>query len=530
MHDSTMLAAGSAFGRYTIQRVLGAGAFGAVYEATQQPLGKRVALKILHLSQLHNMEALQRFTAEAEATAKLRHPHIVDVLDLGAHEGVPFIAMEYLEGESLGARLHREGRLSARAAVDLLLPVMSAVATVHDAAVVHRDLKPDNIFLAVIRPGKVQAKVLDFGIAKVSEARNSLTRTGTMMGTVHYMSPEQARESKEVDGRSDQWALGVILYECIAGRCPFPGEAMIDVLTGIVAAPVPPMSDVAGLPAGIEAILGRAMSKDRSQRYPSVRAMAAELLAYASATVRDEWAAEFAAPDAGLGYEGFQTAATFSAKSGVPAEAAGGAWATLAQSVSIPGQVVSMTGGGADAGKRRRGVVLGMAAVAVFATVVGVGLAIGNAQNAAVPVMRVTQVATPYVVTVEAVPASAQIEVDGEALGTGRGSRSFARDGRLHRMRVSAAGYVTAEIEFDAERRPAERVELRAMAVAETEPVAMPAVVARPAPETEPVAMPAPGVRPRPTVAGHRPRAAPVVAPGRDGVGSGTTTTGIEIH
>ncbi|MBK6534088.1 MAG: serine/threonine protein kinase [Deltaproteobacteria bacterium] len=210
MTDSATLRAGSAFGRYTIQRVLGAGAFGAVYEATQQPLGKRVALKILHASQMHNMEALHRFTSEAEATAKLRHPHIVDVLDLGAHEGVPFIAMEYLEGESLGARLHREGRLSARAAVDLLLPVMSAVATVHDAAIVHRDLKPDNIFLAMVRPGKVQAKVLDFGIAKVSEARHSLTRTGSMMGTVFYMSPRagagvarRRRAQRSVGARGD---------------------------------------------------------------------------------------------------------------------------------------------------------------------------------------------------------------------------------------------------------------------------------------------------------------------------------------
>ncbi len=358
MTDSATLRAGSAFGRYTIQRVLGAGAFGAVYEATQQPLGKRVALKILHASQMHNTEALQRFTSEAEATAKLRHPHIVDVLDLGAHEGVPFIAMEYLEGESLGARLHREGRLSARAAVDLLLPVMSAVATVHDAAIVHRDLKPDNIFLAVVRPGKVQAKVLDFGIAKVSEARHSLTRTGSMMGTVFYMSPEQARESRDVDGRSDQWALGVILYECITGRCPFPGEAMIDVLTGIVSAPVPPMSDVEGLPVGIEAILGRAMSKDREQRYRSVRAMAAELLPYASASVRDEWAAEFAATSEDAD-EGFQTAATLNSKSMVPGEAGRAEAATLQQSVSVAGQEVTVARrsselpAGGESGRRR---------------------------------------------------------------------------------------------------------------------------------------------------------------------------------
>jgi serine/threonine-protein kinase len=388
MSDSTTLAAGSAFGRYTIQRVLGAGAFGAVYEATQLPLGKRVALKILHVSQMHNMEAIERFTAEAEATAKLRHPHIVDVLDLGAHEGVPFIAMEYLEGEALGARLHREGRLSTRSAVDLLLPVFSAVATVHDAAIVHRDLKPDNIFLSVPRPGKVHAKVLDFGIAKVSEARHSLTRTGAMMGTVFYMSPEQARESKDVDGRSDQWALGVIVYECITGRCPFPGEAMIDVLTGIISAPLPPMSDVEALPAGVEQVLRRATSKDRGGRYPSVRAMAAELLPYASPAVREEWAAEFAT-SAGAGDEDFQTATTLNTESAVPNAPVGSVAATLVQSVSVAGQEVSVARRAAEgaaqdagAGSGRRGMILAAAGAATLAVVVAVGLALGDSSRA----------------------------------------------------------------------------------------------------------------------------------------------------
>jgi tRNA A-37 threonylcarbamoyl transferase component Bud32 len=529
MTDSATLRAGSAFGRYTIQRVLGAGAFGAVYEATQQPLGKRVALKILHASQMHNTEALQRFTSEAEATAKLRHPHIVDVLDLGAHEGVPFIAMEYLEGESLGARLHREGRLSARAAVDLLLPVMSAVATVHDAAIVHRDLKPDNIFLAVVRPGKVQAKVLDFGIAKVSEARHSLTRTGSMMGTVFYLSPEQARESRDVDGRSDQWALGVILYECITGRCPFPGEAMIDVLTGIVSAPVPPMSDVEGLPVGIEAILGRAMSKDREQRYRSVRAMAAELLPYASASVRDEWAAEFAATSEDAD-EGFQTAATLNSKSMVPGEAGRAEAATLQQSVSVAGQEVTVArraselpAGGES--RRRRGWLAVVAAATTIAAVAAVGLSVGRTSNGTAATPRVTQVPTPYVISVETTPSTAQIDVDGESLGAGRASRSFARDGRPHRMRVSAPGYVAAEIEFDADRRPAERIALTPLPA--VVPVA--AVVARAAPAV--VAHPVVAARPRPAAVAPRPRA-PVAAAAAapDEVSGGVTSTGIEIH
>jgi hypothetical protein len=538
MSDSTTLAAGSAFGRYTIQRVLGAGAFGAVYEATQLPLGKRVALKILHVSQMHNMEAIQRFTAEAEATAKLRHPHIVDVLDLGAHEGVPFIAMEYLEGEALGARLHREGRLSTRSTVDLLLPVFSAVATVHDAAIVHRDLKPDNIFLSVPRPGKVHAKVLDFGIAKVSEARHSLTRTGAMMGTVFYMSPEQARESKDVDGRSDQWALGVIVYECITGRCPFPGEAMIDVLTGIISAPLPPMSDVEALPAGVEQVLRRATSKDRGGRYPSVRAMAAELLPYASPAVREEWAAEFATA-AGAGDGDFQTATTLNTESVVPNAPVGSVAATLVQSVSVAGQEVSVARRAAEgaaqdagAGSGRRGMILAAAGAATLAVVVAVGLALGDSSRATPSTPGVTQVATPYVVTVEAVPAFAQIEIDGQTLGTGRGARSFPRDGQRHRMRVSAPGYVATEVRFDADRRPPERVELAAVARAVVPAVVVPAAAAQIGGPGV-VARPAAGIRPRPAAVVQRPRATPMVAPATpagEEVGSATTTTGIEIH
>jgi serine/threonine-protein kinase len=265
-----------------------------VYEASQLPLGKRVALKVLHASQLHSAEVVQRFQAEAEATARLRHPHIVDVIDLGEHEGRPFIAMEFLEGETLSEHLDRATRrLPAQTIIDLLIPVFSAVATVHDAGIVHRDLKPANIFLATVRPGRVQTKLLDFGIAKMNDARGGLTRTGSMMGTLFYMSPEQARESKDVDARSDQWALAVILYECLTGRLPFPGEATIDILTGIIGTPVPPMTDAHDLPPGLEGVLHRALRKDRDQRFASVRAMASRLLTFASARVVEEWSSEF---------------------------------------------------------------------------------------------------------------------------------------------------------------------------------------------------------------------------------------------
>ena len=515
---TTPLAPDSVFGRYVIRRELGSGAFGAVYEATQQPLGKRVALKILHATQLHNMEALRRFTTEAEATAKLSHPHIVDVLDLGAHEGVPYIAMEFLDGESLHQRLVREKCLPPRAAIDLLLPVISAVAMVHDAGIVHRDLKPENLFLAAVRPGKVHAKVLDFGIAKITDGSNALTRTGSMMGTAYYMSPEQARESKDVDARSDVWALGVIVYECVTGRLPFPGDAMIDVLTGIISAPVPSMAEVAELPPGLETVLHRSMEKRREDRFSSVRTMGAALLPFASPAVRDEWSAEFekhaeAMEDALSAAKTMDSRPSAAPNTGVVAP-------TLIQSVSftpkeIPSELRSRGGG-------RSKTSVAIAATVALAGIAGV-VALASRTGTSRPDVsaHVVQVPTPFVVALETEPATARIEIDGELAGVGHASRSLARDGSEHRLRVSANGYQSAELTFSDSRRPPERVVL--MAVPQQVVAAVTAsAAAAPRPRVAPRVVPAVR-RPVPPVA--RPTSAVATEPG-----AGQTSAGIEIH
>ncbi len=525
MTDAPPLASGSLFGRYEIRRPLGAGAFGAVYEAVQQPLGKRVALKVLHATQLHNSEALRRFTTEAEATAKLRHPNIVDVIDLGAHEGVPFIAMEFLQGEALADRLAREHRLSTRAAVDLLLPVCSAVATVHEAEIVHRDLKPENIFLATVRPGKVTPKLLDFGIAKVRETANALTRTGSMIGTVYYMSPEQARESKDVDARCDQWALAVILYELVSGSVPFPGEAMIDVLTGIVSAPVPP------LPADIEhrdlleAVLRRALSKERAERFSSVRAFAAKLLGIASPAVAEEWASEFKEEAESLEADDttIRAASPPSLRTAPPAVSR-----TLAQSASVTPQEVplGLRGSRTGAGSTRstQGTALRVAGgVAVVAIAVGAVLAAsGMPRGGSRGPLPMAEVATPYVIHLDVVPPSARIEVDGALLGVGSGAHSYPRDGVEHTLRVAANGYRDRVLRFDADHRPPEQVTLESLPM-----------VAAPAPTAAP---PAPRAAPVRTAVAVRPVRAPVARPAANTTrpvapeSAGVTSTGIEIH
>ena len=290
------LSPGVMFGPYQIVRALGAGAFGAVYEATRRPLGKRVAVKVLHPNMAQHPEMNARFLQEAQATAALEHPHIVGVFDVGIEGGAPFLVMEYLEGETLTARMRREGALPVTSAVDLMLPVLSAVAATHAAGIVHRDLKPGNLMLSVPRPGVVHPMLLDFGIAKVggADGDGGLTRTSALLGTPQYMSPEQAKESRAIDARSDQFALGVILYECLSGRRLFKGDSMFEVLHQVVHAPIAPIAALRGdVPPTLDRAVLRSLERDPAQRFPSVSDLGRALLPFASEAARGQWREEF---------------------------------------------------------------------------------------------------------------------------------------------------------------------------------------------------------------------------------------------
>ncbi len=305
-HDSTApidgeaeaaLSPGARVGDYEVVRALGRGSYGAVYEALKQPLGKRVALKVLHPEHAARRDLVARFTREAAVVAGLEHPHIVHVFDVGAHDGVPFLAMEYLDGETLGQRLAREGRLPCADAVDLLLGVVSADAAAHARGVIHRDLKPDNVFLARMPAGPPVARLLDFGVAKVLAADVALTGTRGFLGTPLYMSPEQAAESRELTGASDQWSIAVILYECVTGARPFQATSLLALLNAISDdAPVPAHERDPAVPAGLSAALSRALEKRPEARFPSVSAFGAALLPYASPAARAHGAGFVAEP------------------------------------------------------------------------------------------------------------------------------------------------------------------------------------------------------------------------------------------
>ena len=298
---SDTLRPGTTLGRYEIRRLLGQGGMGCVYEALHRDLKKRVAIKTLLPSLASNADAKERFLREGEAASRIRHPHVVDVTDLGSEGSVIYLVMEYLEGEDLARLLARQGALSPSQAADIMLPVAAAIATAHEQSVIHRDLKPENIFLARSSYGSVAPKVLDFGISKVlgdSRAR-ALTGTAATMGTMHYLPPEQLRAAREADARSDQYGLGTILYECVTGQRAFEEESFYILLKKIAEGEfVRPSLQRPGLPERMEAIILRAMNLDPLARFESVKQFGAALLEYGSESTRILWTPFFGAAPA----------------------------------------------------------------------------------------------------------------------------------------------------------------------------------------------------------------------------------------
>jgi serine/threonine protein kinase len=298
LEEETTLREGTRLGKYQIVRLLGAGGMGAVYEAFHTEIGKRVAVKTLAPAVAAIPGARQRFLREAQLTSRLRHPHIVDLTDMGTEGRTAYLVMELLAGEDLANRLDRIGTFPARELVDLMLPVCSALIAAHELGIVHRDLKPQNIFLATGHHGVVP-KVLDFGISKSNDtdASSSLTSTGSVIGTPHYLAPEQIKDARTASPASDQYAIGVIFYKCLAGVNPFEGESIFSVLQAIVTqTPVPLRERRADLPEGFVRIVERAMSPLPWERFASVRELGRALLPFASPKARAIWEETFTGP------------------------------------------------------------------------------------------------------------------------------------------------------------------------------------------------------------------------------------------
>ncbi len=478
------LAAGTSVGQYTIRRRIGAGGMGEVYEAVHTGLDKRVAIKTLRRHYGENEVIVQRFLREGQLASRLRHPHVVDMTDVGMIAGLPCLVMEFLEGESLHALFKREGALEVSRLVDILLPVVAAVDAAHRLGIIHRDLKPANIFLTRGLHGEAHPKVLDFGISKImQDAPGELTTDSTFLGSPHYVSPELARGDKNLDGRSDQYSMGVILYEGLCGVRPFAdkAETFMSLMYAIASGEFrPPRAVRPDIPPEFEAVVLRAMAKQKNDRFPSVGTLGRALLPFASPRAQVIWGpllSDGSAPVSGPVDSGAMRVSVPSipipiSKPNVPGEHTvfeGGrnsisleeSQGTIGRSASEiqtasrtkPLGTVWWTAAGGAA------IAFGLAvALGITSWVASERSAEGTAESDDPVVVTTPQT---YAVALSVEPKEAVIELDGRVAATGSFSRTFTADGQSHTLRLAAPGYETQTLVFGSTAPPPEQITLQ---------------------------------------------------------------------
>ena len=367
---------------------------------------------------------------------------MVDVTDVGSHEGVPYLVMELLEGEPLDQKLEREGPLPLSTAIDLMLPILEGVAATHAAGVLHRDIKPANILLSRTPDGSLVPKLVDFGIATVAERRNITGALGPI-GTPHYMSPEQARGARGLNERSDQYSLASMLYECLTGREPFPGQDVNAVLTRVARGKFPRVRDVQPrIPAAFDDVLARATALDPSKRFANVGDFAHALLPFASARTRRLWVSR-------------------DARQGVlSAQLLSGVWRLWDDDSGEHEPPVQTT---RIVRMERREQRWGLVAIAACALAAGLFVGIVGSRFTSARESEAVKVALPRAAAadhaakqaattplaqgtrrlVHVEPSDAAVYLDGTFVGTGAFVTPQFHDGKTHELRVSAPGYIT---------------------------------------------------------------------------------------
>ncbi len=288
----------TSLGHYHVRAKIGSGGMGDVFDAVHTGLNKRVAIKTLRKRFLDDDVVVARFLREGQLASRIRHPNIVDITDVGMMGGLPCLVMEHLEGESFSALIRRERCLPIDTIVDVLLPIVAAVDFAHEHGIVHRDLKPSNIFLSRSWNGEIVPKVLDFGISKLvhDSQQAALTTASAFVGTPHYASPELMRAEKLADGRSDEYSMGVILYEAATGVRPFAdlGNNFVALAMAICKGEYTPLRQRnPNVPASFEEVVKRAMALHAQERFITMRALGEALLPFASERVRMIWAPTF---------------------------------------------------------------------------------------------------------------------------------------------------------------------------------------------------------------------------------------------
>jgi serine/threonine-protein kinase len=278
-------------GKYRVERMLGEGGMGYVVAAIHEQLHQKVAVKFLAPELCENPDAAQRFLREARAAVRIQSEHVARVVDVGELDGgAPYMVMEFLSGNDLAREIQARGRFEIATAIDFVLQASEAVAEAHSLGLIHRDLKPANLFLARRPDGTPLVKVLDFGISKAvtpessSKDHPSLTAAQSLLGSPAYMSPEQARRPKTVDPRSDIWSFGVILYEFLSGRSPWPGDHPLEVLTASNSDPMPSLAELRpDVPRELEAVIAKCLEKKPEDRHQTIADLAQALAPFAPA-------------------------------------------------------------------------------------------------------------------------------------------------------------------------------------------------------------------------------------------------------
>jgi serine/threonine protein kinase len=418
-----------------------------VYAALHTGLRKRVALKVLRSTLRDDADAIERFLREAECAARVSHPNVVNVHDVGVEDGMPYLVMELLSGETLDERLAREGSLLIELAIDLMLPIFDAVDHVHRAGVIHRDVKPSNILLVRRDDGSLQPKLVDFGVATFNERRLITGNLGPI-GTPTYMSPEQARGLDPVDPRSDQYALASVLFELLCGREPFPGADIDTVLSAVARGRFPRLRDVlAKVPRGLDEALARATAFHPRDRFGSVREFAEALLPFASRRMREAF------------QEGSMSESS-GARISIPMPSSRDSQVTLRVRAS-------QARAGSERAQRmsQRFVMMGVIAGCALVSGLAVGLTQWrgqptptSAQTAALaseravpqdearPTAARPRQATHVQLHVE--PAHAETMLNGQLLGHGDVLLPRMTDDALHELRVAAPGHVPRVVLF----------------------------------------------------------------------------------
>jgi serine/threonine-protein kinase len=453
---------------YELLSLLGQGGTGAVYLAVHSLLGRQVAIKILRREYAENPELVDRFINEAKAANAIRHAGIVQVIDVGTlASGLPYLVMELLAGETLRARIAR-GRVAVPLAIDIARQVAAALSAAHQIGIVHRDVKPENMFLVTAPPDSEHVKVLDFGIAKLTGAefagRADQTKTGVVMGTPPYMSPEQCRGSGEIDHRTDVYALGIILFEMLTGQQPFKAPGFGDLMLLHMSSPPPQLRSLnAAVSSELEAVVLRALEKRPEDRFQSMEEFAHGLADCPLAQSEVVSASETADVALGTRVVGVQVvdgdaspiATTISAAaSEVHVPARPRAWVGTRTRTALATAAITVLIGGVAALFRSRQVPGETPELAAPLAVeparepeVEVHEPVAASNDSVLPAPPIPS-PKRYAIRVTARPADAVIELDRVRVGSGEFTRELLADGNSHTLRFTRKGYATKSITF----------------------------------------------------------------------------------